>query len=460
MSAPTNMPREPKKTTTYKKRKTYARATTVRKTRKTGLKYPGAGEKIGSTLGSVLGPGGSLVGGALGSLAQSLIHKVTGFGDYTLPNYNVTANKLLETNDPPIVKNDGKEFIIRHREYIGDIYSGVAGSSGNPAPSPFKIQSFSINPGLLETFPWLANVAGRFEEYSIEGMLFEYKSMYSDAAVQLGGSLGSVIMATSYNAAKPLFASKIEMENYEFAMSSKPSVSMCHPIECARGQTPLNELYVRTSNQNIVDQDIKMYDLGRFQIASQGIPVSGSSASLGELWVTYQIRFLKPRISDYLDSGYARYSHPPASQPSGGKPFDPNPLSAWIRKSDNIGVKITSNDTFELPLRSNERYYMLVFTAFDPSNGTSQNAAVGYITGTNPTCVNASYVSLSEMNSPSSTVVTGSVILSGTSYIVVFKTDPLAPGKSIATITLPTGGLGAGVTMMKNLILNAIPPIA
>ena len=90
---------------------------------------------------------------------------------------------------------------------------------------------------MIETYPWLANVAGRFEEYNIEGMLFEYKSMYSDAAVQTGGSLGSVIMATSYNAAKPLFASKIEMENYEFAMSAKPSVSMCHPIECARSNT-------------------------------------------------------------------------------------------------------------------------------------------------------------------------------------------------------------------------------
>ena len=44
-----------------------------------------------------------------------------------LPGYGVTANKLLETGDPPIVMNDGKEFVIRHREYITDIYSGVAG---------------------------------------------------------------------------------------------------------------------------------------------------------------------------------------------------------------------------------------------------------------------------------------------------------------------------------------------
>ena len=64
--------------------------------------------------------------------------------------------------------NDGKEFVIRHREYITDIYSGVAGAPGAPAPSPFKIQSFSLNPGMIETYPWLANVAGRFEEYNIE----------------------------------------------------------------------------------------------------------------------------------------------------------------------------------------------------------------------------------------------------------------------------------------------------
>lgn len=439
------------------RKKTYVRKYKKTGASSSGLRYPGVGSKIGSAVGSAFGPAGSLLGGALGGLAQSLIHKVTGFGDYQLPAYGVTANKLLETNDPPVVQNDGKEFIIRHREYIGDIYSGIAGSTGAPAPSPFKIQSFSINPGMLETFPWLANVAGRFEEYNIEGMLFEYKSMYSDAAVQIGGSLGSVIMATAYNAAKPLFASKIEMENYEFAMSAKPSVSMCHPIECARSQTPINELYVRTSSQSISDQDIKTYDLGRFQIASQGIPCSGSALSLGELWVTYQIRFLKPRISDYLDSGYARYAHEPAAQPAGSQPFDPNSLTAWIRRSDNIGVQIIDSDTFRIPLRSNERTYMLDFTVFDSAMGTSQGAAVGYFTGSAPSFTNASLISVPTINNPSSTIVTGSVTSSGTVYKCYFKTDPLAPGKTHADINLPTTGLTANLITMKNLILNAVP---
>ena len=321
------MPRKPVSTATSSApRKQYAKkrapkAAPSRKYRASRMQYPGAGAKIGSTLGSAFGPVGSLLGGAAGGLVHKLVHKVTGFGEYTLPSYTVTSNRLLETNDPPTVQNEGKEFVIRHREYIGDIYSGVAGSSGAPAPSPFKIQAFDINPGLIESFPWLANVAARFEEYRIEGMLFEYKSMYSDAAVQTGGSLGTVIMATSYNAAKPLFTSKLEMENYEFAQSAKPSVSMCHPIECARGSAPLSELYVRTSSQNVTGQDVKMYDFGKFQIASQGVPSTGSAQSLGECWVTYQIRFLKPRISDYLDSGYARISQDPAVQPAGSQPF-------------------------------------------------------------------------------------------------------------------------------------------
>ena len=211
-------------------------------------------------------------------------------------------------------------------------------------------------------------------------------------------------------------------------------------------------------SQLINDQDIKTYDLGRFQIASQGIPCSGSALSLGELWVTYQIRFLKPRVSDYLDSGYARLSHDPAVQPAGSNPFDPNPLTAWVKRSDNIGVTIVDADTFRIPLRSNERTYMCTFTVFDPSNSNSQAAAVGYFIGNSPGFINASLVQgLATFNPVSSTNVVGGVNTSGSSYIFYFKTDALAPGKVTADVNLPIAGLGAGLTTMKNLIINAVP---
>ena len=52
---------------------------TKRTQRSAGMKYPGVGSKIGSAVGSAFGPAGSLLGGALEGLAQTLIHKVTGF---------------------------------------------------------------------------------------------------------------------------------------------------------------------------------------------------------------------------------------------------------------------------------------------------------------------------------------------------------------------------------------------
>lgn len=449
----------PKAKYSYKK-KPISKATKAVATRKaTGYKYPGAGAKIGRAIGGAFGPVGAAAGGLLGDLAHTLVHKVTGFGDYSLPNFDIAENKLLETNDPPVVINNGKEFIIRHREYVGDLYSGVAGSSGAPAPTPFTNRVFNLNPGLLATFPWLHQVAKRFEQYKIEGMLWEFKSMYSDAAVQTGGSLGSVIMATEYNAAKPAFASKIEMENYEFAQSSKPSVSMCHPIECAPDQTPIDNLYVRSDSLSLVDQDVKMYDLGTFQIASQGIPCSGSALSLGEIWISYQIKFLKPRVSDYVDSGYARFSSGPVSQPSGSKPFDPAPGN-WSQQANNLGVALVDNDTFSVPLFPNARTYMVVMTVFDPSNGNSQAAAVGYFTGNPPTYVNGSSVSLAAINQPSSTVVVGGVNTSGSSYVFYFKADAVSPGKTTCEVTLPSTGIGASLTVMKNLIVNAVPNTA
>lgn len=197
----------------------------------------------------------------------------------------------------PVIKNSSNGIIIRHKEYLGDI---------NPS-STFNVTSFPINPGIEKSFPWLSQIASSFEEYEFRGLIFQFRSMSSDAvlASQANTSLGTVIMATEYNVVLPSFATKAQMENHEFAISCKPSCSLIHPIECARGQTPVTRLFIR--NQPVeTGADPRLYDLGNFQIATQGmqnISDPTENASIGELWASYEIKFFKPKISDTPTTG-------------------------------------------------------------------------------------------------------------------------------------------------------------
>lgn len=395
------------------------------------------------------GPAGRQVGGLL----NRALYAITGFGDY-----KIKYNTLLETNGPPIVKNSGKEFIVRHREYIGDVYS----ASGTPdTPSAFNVSVFPINPGNGTTFPWLTSVSERFEQYRIMGMAFEFKSMYSDAVVTQNGSIGSIILATEYNAGSPPFSTKQQMDNYEFAQSAKPSLSVLHPIECARSQSVLSELYITPGGDIPEGQDVKTYNFGDFQIATQGIPLgaAGAAVNLGELWVTYDIALLKPKISGYLDSGYSRFTRAAVAQPAGSQFFEPNYDTAWSSVVNNIGVVITGPTSFTIPKRSTARGYQVLCYVFDPTNSTSQSAAVGYYATAAPTISGgATYVPInSTLPNPTTTVVSGAVITSGSiySFFVMVEASPAA--NEIAVVQLPATGIGAGLNVVKSLIVQQVP---
>lgn len=185
----------------------------------------------------------------------------------------------------------GRPFVVSHREYLGDVITA-------PVAGQFLINSFPINPGNSLTFPWLSQIASNFEEYDIEGMLFHFKSTSSDALNSVQTSLGTVIMATQYNAASGPFTSKAEMENYQYATDAKPSVSNTHMIECDRSQSVANMLYVLPTTAVPAGQDPRLYNFGTFSIASVGN--QGSSVNIGELWCTYQIALYKPKLVSAL----------------------------------------------------------------------------------------------------------------------------------------------------------------
>jgi len=234
------------------------------------------------------------VGGRLGHA----IGGIFGSGDYTIGG---GESILTNGKELPVFGSGPYQNVVCHREYLKDITTG--------ASNTFSLESFTLNPGLAATFPWLSTIAQNYEQYRVLGCVFEFKSTSADALNSTNTALGQVIMATEYNPAAPAYTTKAQMENSMFAQSAKPSVSMLHGIECDVRQTPVSQLFVRTGAVPS-GQDNRWYDLANFQIATNGF--QGSNVVIGELWVTYIVEFYKPQIpatfGGYTDSLHVRRS--------------------------------------------------------------------------------------------------------------------------------------------------------
>lgn len=251
-----------------------------------GSKYRSVGAALGGGIGSMLGgPSGMAIGSVLGSSAADMLKHVTGIGDYVV-NYNTI---LHPDQVPEFSRGNKRGFIVTHREYIMDVISSASAGA-------FNINSFAINPGDPATFPWLSNIAQQFEEYRIHGMIFNFKTTSADALNSTNTALGTVVMATQYNTISPAFTNKQQMENYEFGSSTTPSNSLMHPIECDPKISSFGPVYTVRLGAGTDTGDERLYDIGRFSIATVGM--QGTSVNLGELSVTYQCEFFKPRLSN------------------------------------------------------------------------------------------------------------------------------------------------------------------
>lgn len=235
--------------------------------------FADVGTIVGRAAGNMFGLNGSGVGRWLGSGIGSIF----GSGDYTMTNSTPSYNVITNGQQIPKFSTTSATNTVCHREYIGD-FVGTTGFNNN---------SFPLNPGMSETFPWLSSIAQNYQEYRFHGLVFEFRSLLTDFVT--GGSPGVVIMATNYNADAKAFKSKQEMENSEYAVATKPTTNLMHGIECALSQTVLPQKYVRTGAVP-AGQDLRLYDLGNYQFATQLNP----NQNLGELWVSYCVEFFKP----------------------------------------------------------------------------------------------------------------------------------------------------------------------
>lgn len=317
-----------------------------------------------SVLGTILKGAGIVAGGMTGGLPGALkggltagaLGNLMGLGDY-----RVKTNSLVRPgmNDQiPSMHNSKGCVRIQHREYLGDILGSTT----------FENRSYAINPADVITFPWLSQIAVNFEQWVPKGIIFEFRTMSSDTQIGSTVSLGTVILATEYNVLLNRFISKQQMENSQFSMSVKPSNSCIHPVECDPSQTPNMPLFVKVPSASL--GDARLYDLGNFQLATQGMTATGAGQVIGELWCSYDIEFCKPVLSagDSVFADSASYNlqdlQTGIGYTSPGLLGDITFLQAAANKNyDQIGLTFPggASDRILFPASANGRYEVDIY---------------------------------------------------------------------------------------------------
>jgi len=230
---------------------------------------------VGRSIGGAFG--NATLGHNIGKWLGSGIGTIFGSGAYQL-----TENSLLQrTGDQvPFMHSSGEMIKFRHREFISDIVGSTA----------FAKTNYVVNPGVASAFPFLSAIAENFTEYHFSGLCYEFKSTSADALNSTNTALGTVAMAAQYRADADVIQTKNDLLNHFWAVDTKPSESAILPIECAPTESPMRNLYVRTTNLG-ANQDIKFYDLCKVSVVTFGMQ---AAATIGELWVTYDIELSKP----------------------------------------------------------------------------------------------------------------------------------------------------------------------
>lgn len=365
--------------------------------------------------------------GDVGLSVGNFVSKIFGLGAYQINRNSVWSD--ITRNQVPVMHSSSESVKFRHREYVCDINSSVG----------FTSRRFPVNPGLDQSFPYLARIAQNFQEYKFNGLVYEFKSTSADALNSTNTALGTIMMSAQYRADAAAFIDKQGMLNEMWSCDTKPSESILLPIECNPKENPLGIQYVRGNNLP-AGQDVKLFDLATFTIAAVG---SQQASVVGELWATYEVELFKPQygpaVLTYADSARYRLPAVTTTAPLGGT----FPTSDY----DNMGITFSLLATdFFLPsgsAGSYEIFYQVV--------GGSAAVTGPSISLTNASLSNTWPGSATSINTPAGTTTTTFILC-----FVINVTDSTLPVR----VLLGTGGTLPAPAASGVLVINQIanPP--
>ena len=188
----------------------------------------------------------------------------------------INYSKSMRANVPSIQANRDRSRIV-HREFLGNIVS----------TEEFSCMAKSVNPGLHDLFPWLSTQALAWERYKFHRLRFVIHTRASTT------DTGSVLMAPEYNASADAPSTEVVMASYEDCVEVAPwkdQVCVFQP----KNMVGVTGSYFIRSMALPLNQDVKLYDVGKLMIATTDGPVS--SILWGKLWVEYDVEFMIPQL--------------------------------------------------------------------------------------------------------------------------------------------------------------------
>jgi len=168
---------------------------------------------------------------------------------------------------------------VNHTEFFADIGTANTGFALT-ANSPY-----AINPGNESMFPWLTDIAQRFETYKFHSLRFRYEPMVPTTTG------GAIYIAVDFDATDPAPTSKLNMLSYKGAARAPVWENLvCHcdlkDMSVIKERNTLNQLPPP-------GQDPRLYNVGNLWVAFEAI----NPASNGELWVDYDVEFQTPQLT-------------------------------------------------------------------------------------------------------------------------------------------------------------------
>lgn len=194
-----------------------------------------------------------------------------------MPSGVAAAYSSAQIGTSPIINATATSCRIRHRELIGSVV-------GTTAFSIIASNTFAVNPGLSESFPWLASQAAGWEEYQFSSIKYEYFTRTGT------GVPGSVMLIPDYDARDSAPADEKGASAAQDVVEDAPWKNICCVLRGGSMAGAGRRKYIR-SGPAPSNTDIKTYDCANFFVAT----VDGTAVNWGKLWVEYDVTFYIPQ---------------------------------------------------------------------------------------------------------------------------------------------------------------------